>query len=469
MKYLWCYLSLRAIVLIVTLVGIASFSFLRSQGLGSEKSETPGLSVPTAWAVRQNSEAIVHIEVTVRKEGMVRSMPFVFQDFFEEEAEAHGSNLRWQDTGTGMFIDDQGHILTNYGVVGGSGEISVTQVDRRKYPAHVIGADPMTNLAVLQLLVDQPIRFVTFGDSDGLDVGQRVIAIGFRHGNSQTITQGLINAVPRPGIKDPRSYKDLIQTDNTISISNCGGPLLNIRGKVVGVNIAVASRGLSSHRAGFAIPGNAAACIAKQLVAHGKVERGYLGTGIAELPHNLSEPLDPNNPKGALISEVIKGGPADRAGIKKGDVVIKYGDKPILNSVDLLNRVAESPPGEEVEITIYRHGNRRIVAAKVERFPDFLMEYRLGLEAGSVTCRTAQQYGLNRREGVVVVTLHPDSPLAEIGMEVNDLILEIEGRSVKGPEDFRDHVSALKPGQRVTILGLDHRTGRTGYIRVVVP
>lgn len=469
MTYFWHYVSLKPIVFVI------GFCFFVPASPASEKSETPGLSAETAQVVKENSAAVVRIEVTARKKGIFRSVPFVLQALETGEEKVLGFELRWQDIGTGIFIDAQGHILTNYSVVGGSKQIKVLQVDGRIYPANVIGADPITDLAVIKLLVDQAIHVVTFGDSDSLHIGQKMVAMGFQRGPGQTMSRGTIRAVHRPGIKYPQSYQHLIQTDIPIDYANAGCPLLDFHGEVIGVNTAVASQDSGLHGVGFAIPGNAAVNIAKRLVSQGQVERGYLGIDIADLPFDLLESLNLKKPAGALISEVIKGGPADRAGIKKGDVVIQYGGKPILSSVDLLNRVAESPFGQKFEVTVYRHGTRRVLMVKVESFREFLMgqadsiKYRLGLEVGYIMDRNAQQYGFDGRQGVLVVALHPDSPLAEIGMEVNDIILEIEGHPVKGPEDFKGHIRALNAGQRVTILGLDHRTGRTGYIQVVVP
>jgi len=460
------YITLKVIVFVI------GFCLVAPASPASEKGEASGWSEQAALLARENLAAVVRVEVTARKKGVFRSVPFIFQDFFTSQ-EKDEFKLRWQGTGTGIFIDDKAHILTNYGVVGGSTQIKVLQIDGRSFPATVVGVDPITDLAVLKLLVDQPVRVVTLGDSDRIGIGQKVVAMGFQRRPGQAMTRGTIRAVSRPGIRYPRTYHDLIQTDIPIDPAYAGSPLLDLHGKVIGVNTAVASQDAGSHGVGFALPGNAAVHIAKLLVVQGEVERGYLGIGISDLPSK--EALETDKPEGALITEVTKGGPADLADIKKGDIITRYRGKPIRNSADLHNFLAESPIGQQVELTVHRHGNELVPRVKVESFQQFLMDqadsvkYRLGMEVGAVTAGNAKQYGLDGRQGVVVVALHPDSPLAKIGMEVNDLILEIEGRPVKGPEDFRDHVGALNRGQRANMVGLDHRTGRTGYIQVVVP
>lgn len=434
------------------------------------------LSTAIAKVAKETIPAVVHIEVTERQEVSNPFLPFendpFFHYFFEVPKMPHKFKRELRGLGTGMIIDDQGHILTNYHVVGGADKIEVLLADGRKYPAKVVGTDPKTDLAVIRILTDEPLPYVTFGDSDKLEVGDWVVAIGHPRGLDQTVTQGIISAKHRQGIMDPSNYQDYLQTDAAINPGNSGGPLLNLQGQVIGVNAAIASESGGFEGIGFAIPSNMAVHIANTLIAHGKVERGWLGVSIQDLTPELAKSFDLESTKGVLIAQVLEGGPADKAGLKRGDVVVSYGGQDITDAESLRNKVADTVIGKEVKVTVLREGERVDLAVKIgsqQQAIELLsasLKKRLGVVVRPVTAKEAEKYGLDEGEGVAIKSLEKSGLLAKTGFEVNDIILEINGRPVNGVEGFVSLVNELKPNQKIILFALDQRTGQTGYVQL---
>ena len=436
------------------------------------------LSTAIARVAKETIPAVVHIEVTQRQEVANPFLPFendpFFHYFFDVPQMDRKFKREFKGLGTGMIIDNQGHILTNYHVVGGAEKIEVLVTDGRKYPAKVVGTDLKTDLAVIQISAAGSLPYVTFGDSDKLDVGDWVVAIGHPRGLDQTVTQGIISAKHRQGIMDPTSYQDYLQTDAAINPGNSGGPLLNLQGQVVGVNAAIASESGGFEGIGFAIPSNMAVHIANTLIAHGKVERGWLGGSIQELTPELAKSFELGSTKGALIAQVIKGGPADKAGLKRGDVVISYDGKEITDTGTLRNKVADTVMGKEVTVTVLREGERVDLTVKIGSEQEAInllsasLRDRLGVVVRPVTAKEAEQYGLDAQEGVAIDSLESDGLLAKAGFEVGDIILEIDGRSVNGVEGFVALVNQLQHNQKIILFALDQRTGQTGYVQVKI-
>ncbi len=436
------------------------------------------LSNAIAQVAKETIPAVVHIEVTQRQEVANPFLPFendpFFHYFFDVPQMPRKFKRELKGLGTGMIINNQGHILTNYHVVGGADKIEVLLTDGRQYPGKVVGADPKTDLAVIRISADQPLPYVTFGDSDKLEVGDWVVAIGHPRGLDQTVTQGIISAKHRQGIMDPSSYQDYLQTDAAINPGNSGGPLLNLQGQVVGVNAAIASESGGFEGIGFAIPSNMAVHIANTLIAHGKVERGWLGVSIQDLTSELAKSFELDSTKGALIAQVIKGGPADKAGLKRGDVVISYDGKDIPDTGTLRNTVADTIIGKEVKVTVVRKGERVDFTVKIGSQQEAIkllsasLKDRLGVVIRPVTAEEAQEYSLDEGEGVAIESLESDGLLAEAGFEVGDIILEINGQPVKGVEGFVALVNQLQHNQKIVLFALDQRTGQTGYVQVKI-
>jgi serine protease Do len=440
--------------------------------------EAPNLSTAIAQVAKQNIPAVVHIEVTQRQEVASPLLPFendpFFRYFFNLPRMPRKFKRELKGLGSGMIMDQKGNILTNNHVVGGAKEIQVWLADGTRYPATLVGTDPKTDLAVIRVTAKDPLPHVIFGDSDAVEVGEWVVAIGHPRGLDQTVTQGIISAKHRGGITDPSSYQDFLQTDAAINPGNSGGPLLNLRGEVVGVNAAIVSESGGFEGIGFAIPSNMALHIATMLTTKGKVERGWLGVSIQDLTPELAKSFGLDTQKGALVAEVAKGGPGERADIKRGDIILSYQGKEVRNAGSLRNDVANTPMGQEVKLTVWREGKKQELGATIgnaESMTKLLaasVNLRLGAEVRAVTSQEMQQLGLEPQEGVAIASLDLKGPLGAVGFEPGDIILEVEGQPVEGVDSFVELVNSLQPGQEVTLLAVDHRSGQSGYLQVVV-
>ncbi len=434
------------------------------------------LSTAIIQVAKQSMPTVVYIEVTETKEVVNPLLPFendpFFRRFFGGPKMPRKFKQELKGLGSGMIIDPEGHILTNYHVAGGAAKMEVTLADGSKYPARLVGGDPKTDLAVIKISARERLPHITFGDSDKAEVGEWVVAIGAPRALEKTVTQGIISAKHRRGITDPNSYQDFLQTDAPINPGNSGGPLLNLYGQVIGVNAAIATESGGFEGIGFTIPSNMAQYVAKALIAHGKVERGWLGVTIRNLTPELAKGLHAETLKGVLIADVAKGGPADQAGLKKNDVVIAYRGKEISESGQLRTEVAETPIGSEAKVTVFRGGKREELTVKVGsleasvRVLASLVKERLGAEVRSPNSAEVNKYGLNPNQGVVITSLDSKGPMREAGFEVGDMILAIDNQPIESMEGFVDLVSLLKPKQKISVLALDHRTGNTGTVQV---
>jgi len=444
----------------------------------AKQSASEDLSTAIVQVAQQTIPAVAHIEVTQRQEVANPLLPFendpFFRYFFGAPETPRKFKRELKGLGTGMVMDSQGHILTNNHVVAGATEIQVLLASGDQYPAKVVGADPKTDLAVIRISAKGPLPHVTLGDSDQVQVGEWVVAIGHPRGLDQTVTQGIISAKHRTGITDPSTYQDFLQTDAAINPGNSGGPLLNLQGEVIGINAAIVSQSGGYEGIGFAIPSNMALYITKQLIAHGKVQRGWLGVSVQDLTPELAKSSGIESTKGALIAEVVKGGPAEKADLRKNDVVIAYQGKEIEDASTLRNEVATSAIGQEAKVTVLRKGKKVELTVKIGNLEDAAkllsasVKERLGGEFRAVTAKEAEKYGLDSGQGVVIVQVDPKGPLGQVGFEVGDIILEINSQPIESMDDFVGLVSTLKPGQTIAVLAIDHRTGNSGYVELVV-
>jgi serine protease Do len=305
-----------------------------------------------------------------------------------------------------------------------------------------------------------------------VQVGQWVVAIGQPRNLAQSVTQGIISAKHRTGITDPTSYQDFLQTDAAINPGNSGGPLLTLGGKVIGVNSAILSESGGFEGIGFAIPSDMAVHVAEQLIKNGKVIRGWMGVSVQDLTPDLAKSFGLELPKGALIADVVKGGPADKAGLKRGDVILTYQGKEIPDSSMLRNDVANTAPGEEATVTIWREKKQEEIKFKVGNAEELAktlaatLKRRLGAEVRPLTPQEAQQYGMSTPGGVVIEKVDRQGPLGRAGFEVGDAILTVNNKPVLGLEGLVAILSGIKPHERVTIFAVDHRTGQTGTVEV---
>jgi serine protease Do len=453
---------------------------IQAAGVMQVAEKTPAYDLSTAIirVAKQNIPVVAHIEVTESQEVANPFLPFandpLFRRFFNAPQMPKKFKREMKGLGTGIIIDAQGHILTNHHVAGGASKIEVLLSDGERYPAKLIGTDPKTDLAVIRVSAKGSLPFAIFGDSDNVEVGEWVVAIGHPRGLDQTVTQGIISAKHRAGISDPGSYQDFLQTDAAINPGNSGGPLLNLKGEVIGVNAVIVSESGGFEGIGFTIPSNMALYVSKALIAHGKVERGWMGISVQELTPELAKSVGMETPRGALIADVVKGGPAEKAGLRKNDVVIAYGGKEVRDSSALRNQVAATPIGQDVKVTVLRSGKRQEFDVRVDNLESSTkllavgVKEHLGVEVRAVSLGEVKKYGLDNKQGVVIIRVDPKGPLGEAGFEVGDIILGIDNQPIESLESFIDLASALQPKQKITLLAIDHRTGNMGNAQIVV-
>ncbi len=444
----------------------------------ASEGSTVDFSSDIAKVAKQNIPSVVHIKIKP-DQYMVSSSLSELNQFFRYFLNVPYMPKKFKKErkrfATGIIMDSRGYILTNYHLLTGASEIQLLLSNGKTYPARIVGSDPDTDLAVIKIAAKDSLPYVVFGDSDKMNPGEWVVAIGCPSGLDHTVTQGIISADHRRGHINPNCYQDFLQTDAAINPGNSGGPLLNLKGKVIGVNAAIVSQSGGFEGVGFAIPSNMAVHIAEELIKHGKVQRGWLGVTVNDLTTEQAMKFGVESRKGVLITEVIKGGPADMAGIKKGDVVTDYQGDFIADSKYFFDKVTASQVGKPIKLSIYREGKPLTLTAKIGELQQAVNEdnhwvnTNLGVEVRPVTFEEIRRFGLDSHNGVVIISILPESPLKKVGFEINDIVLEINGEIVINLKSFFDTLSALRSKQRATILALDHRTGRMGYVQMRMP
>lgn len=373
-----------------------------------------------------------------------------------------------QGYATGVVVTREGHILTNNHVVANVDKIIVRLPnDKALYEARLVGTDPKTDLAVIQIDADDgDLRPARLADSDALQVGDWVLAVGAPFGLDNTVTAGIISATGRNavGIAD---YENFIQTDAAINPGNSGGPLVNLRGEVVGINTAIATRSGANAGIGFAIPSNMARRIMRSLIETGKVERGWLGVVIQDLTKGLARSFGYTGSGGVLVSDVAPDGPGAKAGLKPGDIVVKFNGRPVDNASDLRNMVASTAPNTVVVLDIFRNGKMQQVRVKLGRLeedtvasvaPGAAEVGELGLVVRSLTPELAEELGYDREQkGVVVTEIDPNGLAALSGLRKGDVIVDINGQRIRSLSDFREALRKfdLKQGIRLTVKSGD--------------
>ncbi|MGH7857241.1 MAG: DegQ family serine endoprotease, partial [Candidatus Binatia bacterium] len=391
-----------------------------------------------------------------------------FGDFFRGFGPPNPRQFRRRSLGSGFVIDSDGTIVTNHHVIAGADEIVVRlSSGAEEYEAKVLGSDPKTDLALLQIEPERELPRLRLGDSERMRVGSWVVAIGNPFGLQNTVTAGIISATDRAIGQGP--YDDFIQTDASINPGNSGGPLLNLRGEVVGINTAIFSRAGGNLGIGFAIPSSLARPIVEQLRTKGKVVRGWLGVATQEVDEDLAESFGLEKARGALVSDVRRGSPADDGGIARGDVIVAYDGKPVASSAELPAAVAATPPGERVEVEVVRNGEKKTLEIEVGEMPVDVAarpaeggaEGDLGLAVGPVTPDLAGRLDLPDAGGVVVRAVRPGSPADEAGIRPGDVILEVDREEVESVEDFAETV---RGSDRKSVLFLVQRGEATVFL-----
>ena len=388
-----------------------------------------------------------------------------FKRFFDE-----GPRRPVRAGGSGVILNANGYIVTNNHVVENAVDIQVKLDDRRELPATVVKRDAKTDLALLKIdATGLPV--VPLGDSTALQVGEPVMAIGNPFGLEQTVTTGIVSATGRVIGSGP--YDNFIQTDASINPGNSGGPLINARGEVIGINTAIFSRSGGSVGIGFAVPSSLAKTVITQLADHGTVERGWLGVSIQPLTKELASSFKRGNTSGGLVSEVIPGSPADKAGVKTGDVIVEFNGRKIAKATDLPGLVADVPVGRDVPVVVMRDGvaqhlNAHIAKLTDESQPKVAAESdgkgKLGLSVQPVTPPIARELGLKVKEGVLVRDVVEGGRAAEAGIRAGDVIVEVDRRPVRTIEDFKARLE--QQAKDAPVVMLVNRDGQTMYVAI---
>ncbi len=433
-----------------------------------------------ADVVERVAPAVVNISST-REVSAGRDIPVPqfppgspFEEFFREffERERQQRERRSFSLGSGFIIDPAGYVVTNNHVIAEADEITVILYDESEYRARVVGRDPKTDLALLKIERPEPFPYVTWADSDRVRVGDWVIAIGNPFGLGTSVTVGVVSARGRDIRAGP--YVDFFQIDAAINRGNSGGPSFTLDGQVFGVNTAIYSPSGGSVGIGFAIPSNLARRVIESLMEKGRVVRGWLGVRIQTVTEDLARALGLERPSGALVADVVAGAPAEEAGILAGDVILEFDGRPIQRMRELPRVVAETPVGEEVEVVVWRRGERlrlRITLGELpsdeelaraprrgEEAPAALAEVEeLGIVVALVDEELRSRFQLPEgAQGVVVVRVDPGAPAAAGGLRPGDVILEVDQEPVGSPPELLARIYAARSqGQRTVLLLID--------------
>jgi serine protease Do len=425
-------------------------------GLSNGLADVAGAVIPVV--VNISTTKIVHQENPMTP---FFSDPF-FRKFFGEPNMAPNRDFRERSLGSGVIVSSDGYIITNNHVVAGADEISVALSDKREFKGKIIGTDPRSDVAVIKIDATG-LPSVTWGDSDKLRPGELVMAVGSPFGLTRTVTVGIISALGRAnvGITD---YEDFIQTDAAINPGNSGGPLVNMEGELVGINTAIFSRTGGYQGIGFAVPSNMAKQVMDSLIKTGKVVRGWLGVSVQDLTPELAKQFGVPDVKGALVGEVVADSPAQKAGLKQGDVVVGYGGKQVMDSGHLRNMVAGTPVGNKVDLDIIRDKKKDTLTVKIGELPKEMA----GAEGGEVSVKDSvlagvkvvplsadlrDKLGLDKSvTGVIVSSVQAGSTAEDAGLAAGDVIVSINREQVNNVDDYNKIASELHKDEPVLLL-----------------
>jgi len=383
-----------------------------------------------------------------------------FKDFFERFfGEDMQREFKQPSVGSGFIIDKEGFVVTNNHVIEDADQIRVKLNDDHEFDAEVVGRDPNTDLALLKVNSKQDLPFIKLGDSDKLKIGQWVVAIGSPFGLERTVTAGIVSAKGRVIGSGP--YDDFIQTDASINPGNSGGPLLNMDGEVIGINTAIIASGTGI---GFAIPANLAKGIIAQLKAEGEVTRGWLGVAIQDLSNEMAEYYGLKDRQGVLVADVFAGDPADQAGIKAKDIILAVNDQKIETSRQLTALIAGLKVGEKAKVEVFRNGQSHTFYIKLAKRDDQKLasrsapqkpeveEEEFGIRVAELTSELAQEFNLEDMSGVVVVNVRSGGKGADAGVQVGDIIKEINHQVIENLNEYREAVQKIKDGDIVNLF-----------------
>ena len=401
-----------------------------------------------------------------------------FEDFFKEffdRNQQRPNNGRATSLGSGFFISNDGYIVTNNHVIAGADEITVVLHDDTRFDATIVGRDPKSDLAVLKIDYDGKLPYAEFGNSDKSRVGDWVVAIGNPFGLGGTVTAGIISARGRDINSGP--YDNFIQTDASINRGNSGGPMFNLDGDVIGVNSAILSPSGGSVGIGFAIPSNEVSKVVKQLIKHGEVKRGWLGVHIQGVSEEIAETLGLDKPTGALVANVMEGGPAAKGKIMAGDVILEFNNVEVPEMRRLPKIVADTDVGDEVDVLIWRDGKEITLQINVGQLDDEVIAAArsnnngdasrvvnieaLGMSVASVTDEVRERFELGEdAKGVIVVAVDNDGQASKKNLRPGDLIIEASKHEITKPSEIQDRIKeARKAGRKSILLLVEGQAG----------
>ncbi len=464
--------ALGGVFLLVFLMLALSANQLEAKPLDPDIALLDRTAKAFAKVVQKARPAVVFIRVEKTVEKSTAQGPFnymdpfdffndpFFQRFFGPRFHRPQPKRKFKERGqgSGFIVDKKGYILTNNHVVGGADLIEVRLFDGREFKAKIIGTDPQSDVAVIKIDADDDLPVLPLGDSDKLQVGEWVIAVGNPFGLSESVTVGVVSAKGRNriGIND---YEDFIQTDAAINPGNSGGPLINIRGEAIGMNTAIFSRSGGYMGIGFAIPINMAKAVMRQLIEKGKVVRGWLGVVIQEIDEDLAKSFGLEKPEGVLVTEVADDSPAKRGGLKQGDIILQLNGQKVKDVGDLRNRIALTPPGTKVKLLVLRDGKKKLLVVKIGEKPGetavagvrHSILKKLGLSIQDLTPELAEQFGYKEGQGVLVSEVEPGSPAERAGIRAGFLIEEVNRVRV---HNVKECMEALRKSKRRVLLRL---------------
>jgi len=458
--------SIRTYVLVLLVAGALIGTGLQ---MATASKESPVRMIPENFSdlAEKARPGVVNIRTVINTQGGGPVFDHFFGNPFGDRNPFEGfpgpfqkgnpeGHFKQQSLGSGFVIDREGYIVTNNHVVENAEEIKVKLSNGKEYDAQVVGGDSKTDLALIKIDNDKELVSLSMGDSDGLKVGTWVLAIGSPFGLEQTVTAGIVSAKGRVIGAGP--YDDFIQTDASINPGNSGGPLLNMKGEVVGINTAIMSRSGGNNGVGFAIPINMAKGIVEQLKNNGEVTRAWLGVGIQDLTPELADYYNLEDQKGALVTKVFKGDPAEKAGIQENDIIIEANGKKV-SSRDLSRTIANTPVGERIPITILRNGEEKTVYVELVKRVDSPRKVglknsgELGLQVTPLDPETARQLGLPEdEEGVLVTNVQPGGKGHRAGLEKGDVIKEVNRQAVNTPQEMKAQMEEIKTGDTAQLL-----------------
>jgi len=444
--------------------------------------ELSGESTAFSGVVKVVSPVVVNISTSKIVERDTNPLSDLFDDQFFDFMEPHNKPKKWKERslGSGVIVSPDGYILTNTHVVEKADEIMVTLSDQQNFKGKIIGSDPKTDIAVIKIST-QDLPTIKWGNSDKIQVGEFVLAFGNPYSLSNTVTMGIVSAVGRAnvGIAD---YEDFIQTDAAINPGNSGGPLVNIKGELIGINTAIFSRTGGYQGIGFAVPSNMAQSVMSQLINKGKVTRGWLGITIQNFTPELAKEFGLNKSTGALVTEILKGSPAEKAGIKRGDIITEVDGKAVKNVETLRNIIAQSKVGSMIQLKVIRDGNASLFTVTITELPQEISQNvpgepdeklpaeenaLAGFSVMNLTQEIAKQLDISKDEkGVVIVRVEPYSAAEEAGLKKGDVIQEINKKNIKNIQDFNYIISKVRKGD--TLLLFINRGGNRFYITLKV-